>query len=136
MLVEWNIYAPLILYKEFPPLLNLSNPHLQNLTASLLLHLGKPPSTETPYGPYPLVITPDSNPESKVLVVQAFAYGKYLGHLKVDFDDNGHVTSWTGNPIILNKSVPKDPTILQQIQQMKGEVTKLSEVRTISPQCY
>ena len=82
------------------------------------------------------MISPDSNPESKVLVVQAFAYGKYLGHLKVDFDDNGHVTSWTGNPIILNKSVPKDPTILQQVQQMKGEVTKLSEVRTISLQCY
>ena len=71
-----------------------------------------------------------------MLVVQAFAYGKYLGHLKVDFDDDGHVTSWTGNPILLNSSVPKDPTILQQVQQMKGEVTKLSEVRTISPQCY
>ena len=93
-------------------------------------HLGKPPSTETPYGPYPLVIIPDSNPEAKVLVVQAFAYGKYLGHLKVDFDDKGHVTTWTGNPIILNKSVPKDPTVLQQVEQWKTEVAKVSEVRT------
>ena len=71
-----------------------------------------------------------------MLVVQAFAYGKYLGHLKVDFDDHGHVASWSGNPILLNSSVPKDPTILQQIQQMKGEVTKLSEVRIISRQHY
>ena len=71
-----------------------------------------------------------------MLVVQEFAYGKYLGNLKVDFDDNGHVTSWSGNPILLNSSVPKDPTILQQVQQMKGEVTKLSEVRTVCRQSY
>ena len=65
-------------------------------------------------------------------VVQAFAYGKYLGYLKVDFDDKGHVTSWTGNPILLNSSVPKDPAVLQQVQQMKREVAKLSEVRAVS----
>lgn len=95
-----------------------------------LPHLGKPLSTETPYGLYPLVITPDNNPEAKVLVVQAFAYGKYLGNLKVDFDDEGHVTSWSGNPILLNSSIPKDPTVLQQTQQMKVEVDKVAEVKT------
>ncbi|KAJ7363701.1 hypothetical protein OS493_009864 [Desmophyllum pertusum] len=93
------------------------------------LYTGTPPSTEKPYGPYPLVITPDGNPDAKVLVVQDFAYGKYLGHLKVDFDADGKVTAWSGNPIILNKSVAKDPTILQQVQQMKSEVAKLSEVK-------
>ena len=78
-----------------------------------------------------MLVIPDSNPESKVLVVQAFAYGKYLGHLKAEFDDNGRLISWSGNPILLNKSVPKDPAVLKQIQQMKIEVAKLSEVRII-----
>ena len=91
--------------------------------------LGTPPSTQKPYGPYPLVITPDSNPDAKVLVVQDFAYGKYLGKLKVDFDADGEVVKWSGNPILLDNSVQKDPAVLQQVQEMKNEVSKVSEVR-------
>ena len=76
-----------------------------------------------------MVITPDSNPYAKVLVVQDFAYGKYLGRLKVDFDADGEVTKWSGNPILLDNSIQKDPAVLQQVQQMKNEVSKVSEVR-------
>lgn len=93
--------------------------------------LGTPPSTEKPYGPYPLVITPDSNPDAKVLVVQDFAYGKYLGKLKVDFDADGEVIKWSGNPMLLDNTVQKDPAVLQQVQEMKNEVAKVSEVRDI-----
>ena len=64
-----------------------------------------------------------------MLVVQDFAYGKYLGKLKVDFDNYGEVTSWSGNPILLNNSIRKDPDVLQQVLQMKSEVSKVSEVR-------
>ena len=64
-----------------------------------------------------------------MLVVQDFAYGKYLGKLKVDFDADGEVIKWSGNPILLDNSVKKDPAILQQVQQMKSEVSKVSEVR-------
>ena len=63
-------------------------------------------------------------------MVQAFAYGKYLGNLTVDFDDNGDLTSWSGNPILLDNSVAKDPTVLRQVEQWKAEVAKVSEVRT------
>ena len=104
-----------------------------------LLHLGTPPSTEEPKGPYPVLVTPDSNPEVKVPVVQAFAYGKYLGHLKVEFDDKGKVTSWSGSPILLNNSVAKDPAVDQMVQQMKLEVDKVAQVRTAvfdSLTCY
>jgi len=76
-----------------------------------------------------LVITPDNNPNAKVLVVQDFAYGKYLGKLKADFDGDGEVIKWSGNPILLDNSVQKDPAILRQVQQMKSEVSKVSEVR-------
>ena len=63
-------------------------------------------------------------------MVQAFAYGKYLGNLTVDFDDNGDLTSWSGNPTLLDNSVAKDPTVQGQVEQWKGEVAKVSEVRT------
>ena len=63
-------------------------------------------------------------------MVQAFAYGKYLGNLTVDFDDNGDLTSWSGNPILLDNSVAKDPTVLRQVEQWKAEVAKVSEVKT------
>ena len=65
--------------------------------------LGNPPSREKPKGDYPTVVKQDSGDE--VLVVQAFAYGKYLGFLQVEFDDAGKVTSWTGQPILLDNSV-------------------------------
>jgi len=78
-----------------------------------------------------LVITPDSNPDAKVLVVQDFAYGKYLGKLKVDFDADGEVIKWSGNPVLLDNTVQKDPAVLQQVQEMKNEVSKVSEVRDI-----
>ena len=63
-------------------------------------------------------------------MVQAFAYGKYLGNLTADFDDNGDLTSWSGNPKLLDYSVAQDPTVLGQVQQWKAEVTKVSEVRS------
>ena len=102
---------------------------MANRWALTLLYPGKPPSIEIPYGPYPMVITPNSNPEGKVLVVQAYAFSKYLGNLTVDFDDNGDLTSWSGNPILLDNSVAQDPTVLRQVQDWKAEVTKVSEVR-------
>ena len=95
-----------------------------------MFYLGPPPSTETPYGKYPLVIEQGGNPKAKALVVQDFKYGKYLGHLKVEFDDDGHLTSWSGNPILLDSSIPKDPAVLHQVQRMKVKVTELSKVRT------
>ena len=63
-------------------------------------------------------------------MVQAFAYGKYLGNLTADFDDNGDLTSWSGNPKLLDNSVAQDQTVLGQVQQWKAEVTKVSEVRS------
>ena len=74
-----------------------------NYTYDLFPLLGTPPSREKPKGEYPTVVKQDSG--DKVLVVQAFAYGKYLGFLQVEFDDAGKVTSWAGQPILLDKSV-------------------------------
>lgn len=40
-------------------------------------------------------------------MVQAYAFGKYLGYLKVTFDDAGKVVKAAGNPILLDSSVPQ-----------------------------
>lgn len=42
-----------------------------------------------------------------VPVVQAYAFGKYLGYLKVTFDEAGNVVKAFGNPILLDSSVPQ-----------------------------
>lgn len=56
-------------------------------------------------GPYPFMVNSDDG--RQVPVVQAYAFGKYLGYLKVAFDDAGNVVKATGNPILLDSSVPQ-----------------------------
>ncbi|KAG7224196.1 hypothetical protein INR49_019931 [Caranx melampygus] len=53
------------------------------------LYTGSPPSTEVPEGPYPFMVK--SNDGRNVPVVQAYAFGKYLGYLKVTFDKAGNI---------------------------------------------
>lgn len=52
---------------------------------------------------YPIMVTSEDG--RKVPVVQAYAFGKYLGYLKVSFDDAGNVVKSTGNPILLDSSI-------------------------------
>lgn len=52
-------------------------------------------------GPYPTVV-------NGVPIVQAYAYGKYLGELNVTFDDAGRVLSASGAPILLDAAVIED----------------------------
>ena len=61
-------------------------------------------------GQYPTVIT-HPNSGNRALVVQTNGYGRYLGQLKVNFDDSGRVESWEGNPILLNSTYPMDETL-------------------------
>ena len=68
-----------------------------------LLFLGEPPSTDVPAGDYPFIVDQDNG--AKVLIVQDYAYGKYMGHLQLSFNDEGVVTSYSGNPILLDSSV-------------------------------
>lgn len=58
-----------------------------------------------PAGKYPFIVTSDDG--RKVPVVQAYAFGKYLGYLKVDFDEKGNVITAHGNPILLNSDIPE-----------------------------
>ena len=78
------------------------------------------PSNDKIEGPYPIVETKPNGKKS--LVVQDFTYGKYLGKLKVVFDSNGELMSWSGDPILLNETYQKDENISQLVKQLKGPI--------------
>jgi 5'-nucleotidase len=62
-------------------------------------------------GDYPWVVEQAGG--HKVLVVQAYAYSKYVGDITVWFDEEGECADWQGSPIFLNTSVPQGKTIYQ-----------------------
>ncbi|WP_323767383.1 bifunctional metallophosphatase/5'-nucleotidase [Marinovum sp.] len=61
-------------------------------------------------GPYPTVV-------NGVQIVQAYAYGKYLGELNVTFDDAGTVTEASGNPILVDAAIGADEAVAARIAE-------------------
>ncbi|XP_040839642.1 5'-nucleotidase isoform X1 [Ochotona curzoniae] len=92
--------------------------------SNTFLYTGNPPSKEVPVGKYPFIVTSDDG--RKVPVVQAYTFGKYLGYLKVDFDEKGNVITSHGNPILLNSSIPEDPSIKAQINSWRIKLDNYS----------
>ncbi|XP_049459037.1 snake venom 5'-nucleotidase-like [Epinephelus fuscoguttatus] len=92
--------------------------------SNTFLYTGSPPSTEVPAGSYPLMVQSDDG--RQVPVVQAYAFGKYLGHLKVTFDDKGNVVNTTGSPILLDSSIPQDPNVLADVEEWKKGLANYS----------
>ena len=67
----------------------------------------EPPSKEAIDGQYPTLITQPGMKGKIVPVVQAYAYTKYLGHLKLTFDNSGDLIHTEGKPILLSQSYPE-----------------------------
>jgi len=79
---------------------------------------------ENAKGPYPTWIeTPNGG---RTAIVQAYAYGKYLGKLDVTFDADGVVTEAMGEPIIIGGEVAEDSTLKERIAELS---TPLDEIR-------
>ena len=62
--------------------------------------------------------------------------GKYLGHLKLRFDDKGDLISYEGNPILLNSTYAQNPAILRKVEAMSGIVKNFSKVCESISFCY
>uniref|UniRef100_A0A3Q3FF29 5'-nucleotidase n=1 Tax=Labrus bergylta TaxID=56723 RepID=A0A3Q3FF29_9LABR len=88
------------------------------------LYTGTPPSSEVPAGLYPFMVKSDDG--RQVPVVQAYAFGKYLGYLKVTFDGAGNVVKSTGNPILLDGSIAQDPEFLADVEEWKKNLANYS----------
>lgn len=85
------------------------------------------PGPDTPVGSYPIVVTPKSGNDRKVLIVQASAFTKYVGDLTVYFNAAGHVKYYEGNPIFVNHDVEKDPKIEHALIPWREEVNRLGQ---------
>ncbi len=69
---------------------------------------------------YPVMV---ANPAGQdVPIVQAYAYSKYLGEIRVVFDDDGNVTSAEGEPHLLDASVTPDADVLARVQELGGPI--------------
>ncbi len=70
-------------------------------------------------GPYPVMV-------GDTAIVQAYAYGKFLGELHVTFDDEGKITQAEGEPILLDKGVTENADELAHVSEM---AKPLEEIR-------
>lgn len=69
-------------------------------------------------GPYPTMV-------GDTAIVQAYAYGKYLGELNVVFDDEGVVKSAVGEPILLDRFVAEDTVTKARIGEAAGPLDEI-----------
>ncbi len=73
-------------------------------------------SDDNAYGPYPVVAV--SKNGTKVPIVQAYAYSKYMGELNLIFDDEGVVKGWSGDTILLDSSFPENQAMKVRIAEL------------------
>lgn len=74
-------------------------------------------------GPYPTLVKGPSGRD--VPIVQAKSYSKYLGELKVTFDDDSNVIRSEGAPILLDSSVVPDPAYLARVKELAKPIEAL-----------
>ncbi|XP_037874333.1 ecto-nucleotidase isoform X2 [Bombyx mori] len=86
---------------------------------------GTTPDSEHADGPYPTYVQQSSG--RLVPVVQAYAYTKYLGQLKINFNSDGEIVNISGAPILLNDAIPQDPEIIAIIEKYKKDVSGTSQ---------
>lgn len=71
-------------------------------------------------GPYPTMV-------NDTAIVQAYAYGKFLGELNVTFDDAGVIVEAKGEPIIMDAAVTQDAETVARIAEL---AVPLEEIRS------
>ena len=71
-------------------------------------------------GAYPTVV-------NDVQIVQAYAYGKFLGELNVVFDDEGVVTSATGEPLLLDRFIAEDDGTKARIAEAAAPLEEIRQ---------
>mgnify|MGYP001827349635 CR=1 FL=1 len=69
-------------------------------------------------GPYPTIV-------GDTAIVQAYAYGKFLGELNVTFDDAGKITSAVGEPLIIDASVTADAATAARIAEAAAPLEEI-----------
>ncbi|CAG9559138.1 unnamed protein product [Danaus chrysippus] len=89
------------------------------------LNNGEGPDGSRPVGEYPSIVTQENG--HRILVVQASAYTRYLGEIKLFFNSEGKIESWSGQPIYLGTSVIKDPQMELLLEPWRREVRAIGD---------
>ena len=85
----------------------------------------KNPSNNVIEGPYPTIINKTGG--ATAAVVQAYAYTKYLGHLRLTFDEDGKLIKWKGQPILLDNNYEEDEEVKEELKAWKLELEKIGK---------
>jgi len=75
-------------------------------------------SSDRAVGPYPTMV-------NDTAIVQAYAYGKFLGELNVVFDDAGAVMSASGEPLVMDGAVAEDAATVARIAELAGPLEEI-----------
>ncbi|KAG0290900.1 hypothetical protein BGZ96_005658 [Linnemannia gamsii] len=75
-------------------------------------YLGDPKSALY-QGPYPTLIKNLDGEDT--LIVQAYCWGRFIGNLDIEFNPEGKIISYAGGPVLVDYSIPGDPTLLKKI---------------------
>ena len=70
-------------------------------------------------GPYPMMV-------GTTAIVQAYAYGKFLGELNLTFDDDGVITQAVGEPLVMDAGVEEDAATKARVAEL---AVPLDEIR-------
>ncbi|MCK0095557.1 5'-nucleotidase/apyrase family protein [Yoonia sp. F2084L] len=71
-------------------------------------------------GPYPTMV-------GDTAVVQAYAYGKFLGELNVTFDDEGVITEAAGAPLLIDASVAEDAATVARVAELAAPLDEIRQ---------
>jgi 5'-nucleotidase len=90
-------------------------------------------------GPYPTVVTAANG--KPVLVVSGYEWGRWLGRLKVTFDERGIIRQWESDPLFVRgcaftrgavdcsqQSAPEDPAVKAQVAAYRAPVDRFANV--------
>ncbi len=77
-------------------------------------------SSDRAKGPYPTMV-------GSTAIVQAYAYGKFLGELNVTFDDAGNVISATGEPVLIDAAVAEDAAVKARVGEAAGPLEEIRQ---------
>ncbi|MGJ8623667.1 MAG: bifunctional metallophosphatase/5'-nucleotidase [Yoonia sp.] len=69
-------------------------------------------------GPYPTMV-------GDTAIVQAYAYGKFLGELNVTFDDDGNLIEASGAPILIDGNVVEDEATVARVAELAAPLDEI-----------
>jgi 5'-nucleotidase len=75
-------------------------------------------TNERAQGAYPTMV-------GNTAIVQAYAYGKFLGELNVVFDEAGDITSASGEPLVMDASVTEDAGTVARIAEAAAPLEEI-----------